>query len=288
MAPQNDLQGVQRLIFDAAAAHALRQVLEVAGRKGVRIAPVKGIVLSRWLYERLEERPYRDVDLLIAREDHDGMMTAVQQQGWTMHHESAEMGQLEFIVDRVMVEVHSEFGRRDLSRLTTDQVLGRAQPDVGTFPFALLRLDDIDHFFLLVSNVTKKAFVYANRHQPADLERFAVRLEPRWHELVERAERAAFMTALRCVGAWMVEEHRSDTFARLLAILPPSSRVMVPAAIRFYRRHAARAPRRLESASGLVGLALATLTPDDRSLRLRGFARVVRRGVLRRLGRNPD
>jgi hypothetical protein len=43
----------------------------------------------------------------------------------------------------------------------------------------------------------------------------------------------------------------------------------------------------LQSASGLFGLALATQTPDDVGLRAHGLVRLVRRGLIRRIRRDP-
>jgi hypothetical protein len=282
-----DRERNRRVIFDTVAVRALAQVLELAKGVGARTAPVKGVVLSRWLYEHPFDRPYVDVDLLIARPSFLAMRDAVVTRGWRIDQFSGEMGQLEFSVDRVAVEVHGEFGRRDLSRLSTEEVLARATPDRTTFPFEILRLDDVDHFLLLVANATKKAFTYANPHQPTDLDLLLARLEPRWTELIARAESARFVTAVRNTSEWMIEEHGSKPFQRFWRSLPRPPRRTQPAAIRLYRRRARRLPKRLESASGLVGLALAILTPDDRKLRLRGLARLIRRGVYRRLGRHP-
>jgi hypothetical protein len=279
-------EATRRLIFDAVVVRTLAEVLTLARGAGATVAPVKGVVLARWLYDELAQRPYRDLDLLIARGDLPAMTEAVTARGWPILQRSAEMGELEFSVGRVVVEVHAEFGRRDLSRLTIDEVLGRATVDRATFPFEVLHLDDADHFLLLVANVTKKTFVYANRHQPADLERLLSRLEPRWPELVARIEAARFATAVSAVSAWMIEEHGSATFGRFAAMLPGRRR-LTAFALRAYWRRAGRHRDRLGSASGLLGVALATLTPDDRALQLRGLSRVIRRGIVRRLGRHP-
>jgi hypothetical protein len=280
-------EATRRLIFDAVVVRALADVVALAREAGANVAPVKGVVLARWLYGDLAERPYRDLDLLVARGDLAAMSAAVAARGWPILQHSVEMGELEFSIGRVVVEAHAEFGRRDLSRLTTKDVLGRAVRDRETFPFEILRIDDVDHLLLLIANVTKKTFVYANRHQPADLERLLVRLEPRWAELIVRVQNARCATAVRTVAAWMIEEHRSPTFRRFAALLPGGERRWLSVAIREYRRRASRRADRLASASGVLGLALATLTPDDRGLQIRGLARVVRRGVVRRLGRHP-
>jgi hypothetical protein len=275
-----------RLIFDAVVVRALADVVALADSVGASVAPVKGVVLARWLYSDLTQRPYTDLDILIVRAHLPAMAAAVAARGWPIRQQSAEMGELEFSVGRVVVEVHGEFGRRDLSRLTNEEVLARATVDRVTFPFEILHLDDADHFLLLVANVTKKGFVYANLHTPGDLERLLVRLEPRWGELLARIEAARVMTAVATVGTWMVERHRSTTFARFVAMLP-RRRQLLALALREYWRRDTRQPDRLTSASGLFGLALGMLTPDDRMMQLRGLARVIRRGTMRRLGRDP-
>jgi len=278
---------VRRLLFDTVAVSVLRKVIDAAASVGVTVAPVKGVVLSRWLYDDVSDRPYRDLDILIAREDLPRMLAAVDARGWPIEVHSAEMGNLEFTVDRLMVEIHAEFGRRDLSRLTIADLLARATVDDRTFPFEVRRIDDIDHFLLLVANVTKKAFTYANAHQPADLNRFIERLRPRWGELIERARAARFLTALRNVTVWMAEERGSAPFGELLRTMPAWRRRLLPAVIGWQRRRDRRRPDRLASASGLFGLVLATQTPDDVRLRGRGLVRLLRRGVARRLGRDP-
>jgi hypothetical protein len=282
-----DDERVRRLVFDAVAVDGLRRVLEAAREVGVVLAPVKGVVLARWIYASVDERPYRDLDLVVGRGDLPRMIAAVGARGWVVRHISVEMGELEFEVDRLVVEIHAEFGRRDLTRLAIDDVLARATVDRDTFPFEVLRIDEVDHFLLLVANVTKKSYTYANRHQPADLERLLRRLERRWGDLVERARAASFTTALRSVAAWMAEEHGSSEFARFVGALPRGAPRVLPSIVRLQRRLDRRRDVRLESASGLFGLALVTLTPDDWTLRGRGLARIVRRGLARRRGRDP-
>ena len=277
---------VRRLLFDTVAVSVLRKVIDVATSVGVTVAPVKGVVLSRWLYDDVSDRPYRDLDIVVAQGDLPRMFAAVEARPWPIRVHSPEMGELEFTVDRLTVEIHAEFGRRDLSRLTIADLLARATVDGGTFPFEIRRIDDIDHFLLLVANVTKKAFTYANAHQPADLERFLARLRGRWDELFERVRAARFLTALRSVAVWMVDEHGSALFGELLRAVPASRRLL-PAVVGWQRRRDRRRPDRLASASGLFGLVLATQTPDDARLRARGLLRLLRRGAARRLGRDP-
>jgi len=283
----SDNERIRRLLFDTVAISVLRKVVDAAAAIRVTVAPVKGVVLSRWLYDDVSDRPYRDLDVVIARGDLPRMFAAVEARGWPIQVHSPEMGELEFTVDRLTVEIHAEFGRRDLSRLTIADLLARAAVDADLFPFAIQRIDDIDHFLLLVANVTKKSFTYANQHQPADLDRFIARLRPRWDELLERARAARFLTALRNVAVWMADEHASTLFAQFMVAMPASPRRLLPAVVGWQRRRDRRRPDRLASASGLFGLVLATQTPDDVRLRGRGLVRLLRRGAARRLGRDP-
>jgi hypothetical protein len=258
------------------------------GAAQIPFAPVKGIVLARWIYADVAERPYVDIDLMVPRPAFAAAERVVAARGWPVRYHSREMGELVCTVDHVEVELHAEVGRPDLSRLTVEELLARARPDAQTFPFEILRVDDVDHFLLLVLNVIKDGFTYANPHQPADLERLLARLEPRTDLLLDRARAAGLFTALDHTAAWMIEEHHSAAFARLRSQLPAGRRRTLAALVRLQRRLARRAPVRLSSPGGLAGLALATLTPDDPGLRLRGLLRLVRRGAARGLGRDPD
>ena len=157
-----------------------------------------------------------------------------------MLYRAAELGELAFVVSRVTVELHAYVGRRYLSRLTVDDVLARARIDRETFPFEILHLDDVDHFLLLVANVVKDGFVYANLHQPQDLERMLARIQSRLDEVVERARAGAFLTALHTTTAWMRDEHGSAGFAALAQRLPPTRRPLFAAAIRLERRRRRR------------------------------------------------
>jgi hypothetical protein len=192
------------------------------------------------------------------------------------------------VVDQFPVELHAEIGRRDLCGLRVEDVLRRGVRDTRTFPFEIRRIDDIDHFLLLVTNVVKDGFTYANPHQPADLERMLPRLEACLPELIDRARAAGLLTALHNVTAWMIERQGSSAFRALARRLPRSGRLAFRSVVRLHWQLETRARDRLSGPSGILGLALATLTPDDWRLRARGLARVIRRGWQRRRGLNPN
>lgn len=292
MAPQpegapDDAERRRRLVFDVLATRSLGRVLAALAVADVPCAPVKGIVLGRWLYEQLWQRPFVDVDLLVPRVAFARAVATVQARGWPLFYRSDELGELGFTVDGVAVELHAEVGRCDLSRLTVDELLARATNDTATFSFPIKRLDDVDHFLLLVLNVVKDAFTYANPHQPEDLERLVRRLAGRQHELLARAAASGLTTALHLTAAWMEKTHASAAFGQLRSQLPPRRRPLFLAAARLHTALDRRRPGRLRNVGGIVGLALATQVVDDRRLRLAGLARVMSRGLARRTGRDP-
>lgn len=277
----------RRLVFDVLAARSLGRVVAALETAAVPCAPIKGIVLGRWLYDQLWERPYVDVDLLVPRAAFARATAAIQAQRWPLFYRSDELGELGFTVDGIPVELHAEVGRIDLSRLSVDDLLERCTTDTATFPFPVRRLDDIDHFLLLVLNVIKDGFTYANPHQPDDLERLLRALAPRQDEVVARATAAGLTTGLELTATWMETTHASRAFPDLRAHLPPRARPLFQAALRLHASLDHRRPGRLLNVGGLLGLALATQVPDDPRLRIAGFARVLRRGLLRRTGRDP-
>jgi len=276
-----------RLVYDMLAVRALADVAQALHGARVACLPVKGVVLARWLYEDVRDRPYVDVDLLVSRAAFGRAAAVVRAKEWRVFYRADEMGELSFMVGSVAVELHAEVGRIDLSRLTVDDVAARARPERETFPFEILHIDDVDHFLLLVLNVVKDGFTYANPHQPADLERMLARITPRLDEAVDRARAAALLTALRATTDWMADTHASAAFAALRARLPPADRRVFGTAVTLQRRLSRRRPERFAGPAGMLGLALASLTPDDPTLRRHGLTRVLRRGLRRKLGQDP-
>jgi hypothetical protein len=285
--PDTSPAAVRQSLFDILVVEQLGKLLRLCDEADIRIAPVKGVVLARRLYATVSERPYRDLDLLIQRDDLPKMAVLVAERRWPVLYKSDEMGELNFSLGPVVVEVHGEFGRLDFSSLTNAGVLDRATYDSDTLPYPILRIDDIDHFLLLVLNVVKKSFTYANPHQPEDFRRLLRRLEGRWGTLIGRAYDARMLTALRNVCSWMAEQDPSGTFEQFSRLFPPSSRCSLDALVTLHRRSARRHQVPVKSASGLVGLAIATCMTDDRSLRTQGLMRLVRRGTARAFGVEP-
>ena len=184
------------------ALHVLARAAACLEAAGVAFAPVKGVVLARTLYDDVVERPFGDVDLLVASRDWGRACAAARADGWDVRYASDELGEVAALVDGFVVELHAHLGRAGLLDLTSDEVLARATLDPAPFGRPTRRIDDIDHFLLLAANVVKDHFHRANAHQGEDLDRLLARLAPRLGEAAERTRAAGFVTGARVVAAW--------------------------------------------------------------------------------------
>ncbi len=259
------------------AARALERAAELLQKLHCPVIPVKGVVLARWIYDDVSERPLRDVDLLVPRAAFIDVVRAVRNAGLRIEYETAELGEVLFMSEGIEVELHAEVGRRDLSNLSVDEVLSRSVVDSHTFSVPIQRIDDLDHLLLLAANVVKDYFVVYNPHQPEDLRRMLERTRERAAELVAVAERIGFMTGLRNVASWMAEAQESLSFAGLVEQMPEPPRPLHSAAVRWHRT--------LRSPSRTLGLALACWTNDDPAVRRAALRRIVTRGAARMIGR---
>jgi hypothetical protein len=261
------------------AQRAILGVLPILSRAGSPVVPVKGIALAQWLYASDSERPMKDADLLVPRAAFDTCVDLARRAGHKILYETRELGELLMSVSDFHVEIHAEFGRRELTTLSVDEVLARAKPD-RLHGLEVLRIDDIDHFLLLAVNVIKDGFVWSNAHQSEDLARMLAVLtkDERIEELLARTREASFVSGLESVARWMAEEHGSSSFSALLPRLSPRRAYSLMA----------RAVRRLPPSQRNLGLLFGCWTNDKLSLRVRATWRLSRRGAARLLGRSPD
>ena len=258
------------------AKAALRTLAEPLSRHRVPVVPVKGLLLGHTVYSDQAERPIRDVDLLVSRGALAACRAVMAERTYKPIYSAPELGLLAFEVLGVHFDLHAEFGARDLTALTTDDVIARARPS-RHFDVETLQIDDVDHFLLLAVNVVKDGFHGANSHQPEDLRRVldVLRKSDRIAELIERTRQAGFTTGLYAVASWMADEHDSVAFTDLLPLLRPR-RIIYSTVIRGWRSLPAVPP--------YVGMFLGCLSNDRAILRARAFGRLARRATQRALG----
>jgi hypothetical protein len=259
--------------------HALQILAPTFRAQGLPLIPIKGIVLARWLYSDVADRPLRDLDLLIRRRDRLTLRDAANENGWPIVRDSDELGELEFQIQGVSVEAHAEVVRKGLTTFSAEDFLARSTLESDTFGFEIRRLDDVDHTLLLLIELVKDWFVEANAHQPEDLNRLMLRIPDRIPDLIGRATQAGFVTGLYNAARWLAEEQHSDPFQRLLIELGPPRRRVHP----YLVRQIWKAKRPVRTA----GLALSCWTNDSWEIRARCLATIARRGFWRALGRDP-
>jgi hypothetical protein len=266
-------------IAQRAAEEALRAIAPIFEQHNIPLCPVKGVVLARWLYIDIAERPLCDVDLLVRRRDCTALRHIIRQRKWKLVRDSEELGELAFVVGGMVVEAHAEVVRRDLTTFTAEDFLGRSSPDSATFGFEIRRLDDVDHILLLLIELVKDWFVEANAHQPEDAERLLRRVAHRTSDLIVRAHDAGFTTGLHNAARWLADKHRSEGFRALLDQLGPPPRKIQPYLVQ--RLWKAKHPSRT------LGLALSCSTNDSWLVRSRCVATIVRRRLWRAAGWDP-
>lgn len=242
----------------------------------VPVVPVKGILLARWLYRDVAERPMQDVDLLVASSHWDAARLAVARLGPTLY-ESRELRELTVDVNGVHVELHGEVGRRELTDLTVADLLARCTTDTSLFGFAIERLDAVDHTLFVAVNAIKDGLARTPPHVATDLERLLPHVDPA--ALVERARQASFTMGLYCTAEWLVHARGFSAWSEVLERLSPPRRPLYARAFRRFRtsRHA----------NWGIAVALGCWANDRLDCRVRALTRLVRRNAVKLIGRMP-
>jgi hypothetical protein len=276
MPPSNDRATLW--VRDQLRLQAFAKVANLLIQAGVPIVPVKGIALARWIYADAVDRPMCDVDLFVPSAAWTAARAALISR-YTPLYDTSELRELTVAVDGVHVELHGEVGRRELTSMTVDEMIGRSTRDTTTFPFEVMRLDDVDHLLLMACNAIKDGFVFAQAHVPADLDRLLERTGDRTSVLLDRARAAGLGTGLYCTAEWMVEVNGSERWGALLKRLTPPPR---PWHARLFRRF-----RRARRPTWSAAVVLGCLTNDVAALRWRATERVLRRNAVKLVGRTP-
>src|SRR5690349_6557925 len=113
MRPERLREEAQKLRNDVVAAELIGALRE----SRIRTILLKGPSVSRWLYEKNESRPYRDIDLLVSPAAHKSAENVVRSQGFSRRAlGSTRIGRESHHAcwyrpdDGVSVELHRGFG----------------------------------------------------------------------------------------------------------------------------------------------------------------------------------
>jgi hypothetical protein len=213
-----------RLLVDSELRRAAGTFFRLLDAAGIRAAPMKGIALSVALYDDPLERPFGDIDVLVAYRDVGRVKRLARRAGFGLLYDSRRLGSVNVVIPPGFpVDVHGSIGPPGFSALTARDVLGRAslRKDPRVCDAKLAWLDGHDHLLILLMD--------------AMIDKLASRVEIRLRDLA-RALRAwvaspeSFAAAARRAGLgvvastvlrWVVRETGDATAARILDHLHP-------------------------------------------------------------------
>jgi hypothetical protein len=182
----------------------LRDVTARLGERGIDCVPVKGIVLSRQLYDDPAARPFSDVDLLMRPRDFRNAIRVAKAAGWRIHYDSKILGSVNFIVDGVAFDTVCSLGPPGLCAVGVDQVAARCTRGVAPLGFEHLQIDSHDHALLMAIDAFKDKFGVKPWCRE-DLVRIANGDGFSAERLVDLAGEARLCTVLAIVADWVIE-----------------------------------------------------------------------------------
>lgn len=187
-----------------AAADAARRVLGALESAGVPAIPVKGILTARLLYDGLEQRPIRDVDLRVRPADLPAALAVARAQKWEILGRMPVYGSATIRAYGVPFDLETHVGAPFMSGLTVSAMLARATRRNNPLGFAHYHPEIHDHALLLCLNVYKDHLIEAADWAVRDLQRIITHplLQPL--ELTRRAEFVGNATMLHVVASWLV------------------------------------------------------------------------------------
>lgn len=134
------------------ADEALREVLPICAAEGVRVLGAKGIVSSRVLYAKPEQRYFSDVDLRIAPSDVVRLSRKLGERFEILP--VRQQGAFSLVAKGMLVEFESTNGSPGLASVGIEEVLGRAQC-VDWYDAPLYVAELHDHVVSLIVNAFK-------------------------------------------------------------------------------------------------------------------------------------
>jgi hypothetical protein len=217
---QVDHHGLRTWATHELALRVARVCLSELERNGVRALAVKGVVLARHTYN-LSRRPIADVDLLISRADFRRALDVARAARWRIVWDSKTLGNVNFVVEQMAVDVACSFGPTGVSALSVSTVMARASRSDRPLGFPHWQIDTHDHALLIAIDAFKdklgsgKPWAREDLVQLATTEGFSPRI------LVERAAAAHLRTMLAIVAAWVISTEPSAPWSAVHRQLGP-------------------------------------------------------------------
>jgi hypothetical protein len=208
------------------AAEAFRRVIEVLDRRGIEVLPVKGIILAHTLYDSTEDRPIVDVDLRVRPRDLGRVAQAACDEGWSVRRTSRQLGTLEFVVSRTLIEVETTIGPPGVCAIGVGEMVTRSVMQTGALGIPHREPELHDHALLLCVNAFKDKLVNAHPWAREDLLRIARVPAFSPATLAARAADARLRTLVSIVACWVADDSGDPGWGAVLAALgvPPRRR----------------------------------------------------------------
>lgn len=197
------------------ARFALRALLEALRARGVRAAPVKGIVTAGWLYSSVSERPISDVDVRVAPSALGEVLAIAQENRWTIAKRDDVYRSLEIVIEGVTFDIETHFGALGMSALDTTAAIARGTRTDATFGVEHRRLTVHDHALLLALNVLKDRVGESAPWAIEDLVRVACDAAFDPGKLAAIAWSAANASALWAIATWLSESRESARWSEV-------------------------------------------------------------------------
>ena len=251
------------------AKRVLGEVLRLCDAESIDVLPVKGILTARTLYEDPAERWIQDIDFRVRPRDLRRLKSMGTRAGWRVLTWSPVYRNLVFDVDGFMAEFEAFVGPPGFCRVTVDELLSRAEPQVEPFGFPYKRIALTDHALVLVINAFKDKLNEATEGAIRDLEILGPRIDaPRLAALATRADVA---TVLWIVADWLTHTRNVKEWREVLVAIGRPPRERYAAAYKKHLLQVAITPRRRAGGS-LVFRLLARAASDAPEMRALALA----------------
>ena len=165
----------RNLLYEKEATVILQQLQ----RAGVKVIVLKGVFLSKVVYQNLHERSMNDIDLLIQPNDLETACEIFQNLGFQIKHEpdapfspfrSADTGELTFVKPTVVVDLHWELisveWLRQLFHFKTQMVWENAKP-LEVNGASALQLDPADLLLHLCFHLVAHSYAHKVGYEDA-------------------------------------------------------------------------------------------------------------------------
>jgi hypothetical protein len=197
------------------ARSALTALAASAGRAGVDILAVKGVVTSTLLYGDRSERPLTDLDVRIRPRDFRRVLRLTREQRWRLatHHWSYLSADIE--LGGIMVDVEATIGPPGILALSVDDMLRRARRDPDGFFVPEVH----DHAVLLTVNAFKDRLPLAQPWSVEDLRRIVVAPGFEVRTYVERLRDARATSLGWIVADWLTARRESEAWRSIRELL---------------------------------------------------------------------